>query len=172
MAQQIASHRISKFIGIGKDITSERERLKKIDCECHLFSTTEEFLGSEQLHNLANEAILIKGARAFRFEEITEALEKKVHQTILEVNLSALRDNLNRYRNNLLPDTKTICMVKASAYGAGAMEVARTLQDCRADYLAVAVADEGAELRKAGITTGIIVMNPEPAPCAHCSTTS
>ena len=162
VAQQIASHRISKFIGIGKDITGERERLKRIDCECHLFSTTEEFIGSEQLHNLANEAILIKGARAFRFEEITEALEKKVHQTILEVNLSALRDNLNHYRNNLLPDTKTICMVKASAYGAGAMEVARTLQDCRADYLAVAVADEGAELRKAGITTGIIVMNPEP----------
>lgn len=83
VAQQIASHRISKFIGIGKDITGERERLKKIDCECHLFSTIEEFIGSEQTAQPANEAILIKGARAFRFEEITEALEKKVHQTIL-----------------------------------------------------------------------------------------
>lgn len=162
VSQQIAQHNISKFIGIGGDIMSEKERLRKIDCECHLFATTKEFLHSKQLHDLANEAILIKGARAFRFEDITEALEKKVHQTILEVNLSALRDNLNHYRSNLSPDTKTICMVKAGAYGAGAMEVARTLQDCRVDYLAVAVADEGAELRKAGITTGIIVMNPEP----------
>ena len=93
---------------------------------------------------------------------MTEALEKKVHQTILEVNLSALRDNLNRYRNALRPGTMTTCMVKANAYGAGAMEIGRTLQECGVDYLAVAVADEGAELRKQGITTGIIVMNPEP----------
>lgn len=162
VAQLISRHKIEKFIGVGKDITSEKEWQKRIDCECHLFTTTDEFLHSEQLHSLAGEAILIKGARAFHFEEITEALEKKVHQTILEVNLTALRDNLNRYRNNLKPETKTICMVKASAYGAGALEVARTLQDSRVDYLAVAVADEGAELRKAGITTGIIVMNPEP----------
>ncbi len=162
VAQYVTHHRIDKFIGIGKDISSEKERLKKMNCELHLFDTSDEFLHSEQLHNFTNEIILIKGARAFHFEDITEALEKKVHQTILEVNLSALRDNLNHYRNNLSPDTKTICMVKASAYGAGAMEVARTLQDCRVDYLAVAVADEGAELRKAGITTGIIVMNPEP----------
>lgn len=162
VAQQISHHNIDKFIGIGKDIIGEKELFRKTGCEYHLFTTTEEFLRSEQLHNFTVEAILIKGARSFHFENITEALEKKVHQTILEVNLSALRDNLNRYRNNLLPETKTICMVKASAYGAGAMEVARTLQDCQVNYLAVAVADEGAELRKAGITTGIIVMNPEP----------
>ena len=90
-------------------------------------------------------------------------MEKKVHQTILEVNLSALRDNLNRYRNRLNPDTKCVCMVKADAYGAGALEIGRTLQDCSIDYLAVAVADEGAELRKDGIECGIIVMNPEPS---------
>ena len=94
---------------------------------------------------------------------MTEALEKKVHQTILEVNLSALRDNLNTYRNRLDPGTKCVCMVKADAYGAGALEVGRTLQDCNVDYLAVAVADEGAELRKEGINCGIIVMNPEPS---------
>lgn len=162
VARLITRHNIGKFIGIGNDITTEKELLRETGCECHFFTTTDEFLHCRQLQSLSSEAILIKGARAYHFEDITEALEKKVHQTILEVNLSALRDNLNRYRNNLQPATKTICMVKASAYGAGAMEIARTLQDCRVDYLAVAVADEGAELRKAGITTGIIVMNPEP----------
>lgn len=162
VAQHIASHGIEKFIGIGKEIAEEEERLRRIGCECHFFESTARFLESDLPASFTNEAILIKGSRSFRFEEISEALEKKVHQTILEVNLSALAANLNRYRNNLCEGTKTICMVKASAYGAGAMEVARTLQDCHADYLAVAVADEGAELRRAGINTGIIVMNPEP----------
>ena len=163
VAQYIVKHNIEKFIGIGRDIASESYALEKLPCETHFFATTESFLQSATFAGLSNEVILIKGSRSFRFEEITEALEKKVHQTILEVNLSALRDNLNYYRNNLRPDTKSICMVKASAYGAGALEVARTLQDCRVDYLAVAVIDEGVELRRAGITTGIIIMNPEPS---------
>ena len=163
VAQYAVNHKIEKLIGIGRDISSEEHRMSKQPFETHFFDNTEEFMQSAAFAGLANEIILIKGSRLFRFEEITEALEKKVHQTILEVNLSTLRDNLNYYRNNLRPDTKSICMVKASAYGAGATEVARTLQECNVDYLAVALADEGAELRKAGITTGIMVMNPEPS---------
>ena len=108
-----------------------------------------------------NEVVLIKGSRAFHFDEISDRLELKVHETILEINLNALVDNLNYYRSKLKPETKMVCMVKASAYGAGSYEIAKTLQDCRVDYLAVAVADEGSELRKAGITRSIIVMNPE-----------
>ena len=163
VAQYAERHGIERFIGIGEDIKSEQAKLEKTPMESHFFDSSEAFLQSHLLDSFCNEAILIKGARKFHFEEITEALEKKVHQTILEVNLNALRDNLNRYRNNLKEGTKCVCMVKAGAYGAGALEVARTLQDCRVDYLAVAVADEGAELRKAGISTGIIVMNPEPS---------
>lgn len=163
VAQYITEHKIEKFIGIGNDISGEEQKLSKMSCESYFFANTESFITSNTFATLANEVILIKGSRSFRFEEITEALEKKVHQTILEVNLGALRDNLNYYRSKLRPDTKCICMVKASAYGAGAMEIARTLQECRVDYLAVAVADEGADLRRAGITTGIIVMNPEPS---------
>ena len=83
---------------------------------------------SPLLSSFSNEAILIKGSRSLHFEQIAEALEEKVHQTILEVNLSSLRDNLNHYRNKLAPGTKTVCMVKASAYGAGALEVGRTLE--------------------------------------------
>lgn len=162
VARYIDKRNIDKLIGIGKDITSEASTFSRLQIESKFFATAEEFLSSETFAELRNEAILIKGSHAFHFEEISEALEKKVHQTILEVNLSALRENLNHYRNFLKPETKIICMVKASAYGAGALEVARTLQDCHVNYLAVAVVDEGVELRKAGLTTGIIIMNPEP----------
>lgn len=154
---------IDKFIGVGNEIASQKEMLGSSSIECHFFNTTEELLSSKLLRSLEGEYILLKGSRSFHFEDVSEALEKKVHQTILEVNLSALRDNLNRYRNRLNPDTKCVCMVKADAYGAGALEIGRTLQDCSIDYLAVAVADEGAELRKDGIECGIIVMNPEPS---------
>ena len=161
--QYLEERKIEKLIGIGKDISSQEAKFRKSNIECHFFNTTEELLSSHLIREMGNECILIKGSRSFHFEDITEALEKKVHQTILEVNLSALRDNLNHYRNNLAPDTRTVCMVKASAYGAGTLEVGRTLQESNVDYLAVAVADEGAELRREGITTGIIVMNPEPS---------
>ena len=100
-------------------------------------------------------------ARKFGFDSLTEVLEKKVHETILEVNLGAMIANLNYYRGKLKPETKMVCMVKASAYGAGSYEIAKTLQEHHVDYLAVAVADEGSELRKAGITANIIIMNPE-----------
>lgn len=161
--KHIAERKINKFIGIGKEINSQAEKFKSLNIECHFFDNTTEFIASPVIKGLQNECILIKGSRSFHFEDVTEALEKKVHQTILEVNLRALRDNLNNYRNNLERETKVVCMVKASAYGSGALEVGRTLQECNVDYLAVAVADEGAELRKEGITTGIIVMNPEPS---------
>ncbi|MGL5272192.1 MAG: alanine racemase, partial [Phocaeicola sp.] len=129
--------------------------------EKHFFKTTEELLSSELLEKLKNEIILVKGSRTFQFEKIAEKLELKVHETTLEINLNALVNNLNYFRSKLLPETKVMCMVKASAYGAGAHEVGKTLQDQRVDYLAVAVADEGAELRKAGVTGSIVVMNPE-----------
>ena len=162
VARYIEKRGIQKFIGIGNDIMSESSRFEKMKIESYFFSTVDEFVASELFTGFRDEVILIKGSPAFHFEEISDVLEKKVHQTILEVNLSALRENLNFYRNCLKPETKIICMVKASAYGTGAMEVARTLQDCRVNYLAVAVVDEGVELRKAGLTTGIMIMNPEP----------
>lgn len=105
--------------------------------------------------------ILIKGSRQFHFERISELLEKKVHETILEVNLDAVVHNFNYYRSKLKPETKMVCMVKAFGYGAGSYELAKTLQEHRCDYLAVAVADEGEELRKEGISIPLIVMNPE-----------
>ena len=159
----LKEHHTDKFIGIGSDIMSQAQQFLDSGMECHFFADTAELLASPVIRGVQNECVLIKGSRSFHFEDVTEVLEKKVHQTILEVNLNALRDNLNHYRNSIGRDTKSVCMVKAGAYGAGALEVGRTLQECNVDYLAVALADEGAELRKEGITTGIIVMNPEPS---------
>ena len=150
---------ISKLIGIGPNITSQRAVFSV--GEEYFFATTDDFLHSDVFRHLHDEVVLIKGARPFGFDRITERLEQKVHETILEVNLNALVDNLNYYRSFMKPETKLVCMVKADAYGAGAVEVAKTLQDHRVDYLAVAVADEGVTLRRHGITQNIMIMNPE-----------
>ena len=128
---------------------------------CKHFATTGQLIQSHLLDTLHDAIVLIKGARIFRFDKITALLEKRVHETILEVNLNAVVDNLNHYRSLMKPDTKIVCMVKANAYGAGSIEVCKTLQDHKVDYLAVAVADEGVALRQAGIHSHIMIMNPE-----------
>lgn len=163
---------VTKFIGIGKEIKrilaaegggqiAGDQTAKLPGTVAFFFEDVEEFLMSEVFKGLRNEIVLIKGARDFGFDQITEMLEQKVHETILEVNLNAVVENLNHFRSYMKPDTKIICMVKADAYGAGAVEVSKTLQDHRVDYLAVAVADEGVTLRKNGITSNIMIMNPE-----------
>ena len=150
---------IDKFIGIGPELTAQADRIRIADKQ--FFADVNHFLASDTFNGLDDELILLKGARPFGFDRITEQLEQKVHETILEVNLNAVVENLNYYRSFLKPETKMVCMIKADAYGAGAVEIAKTLQDHRVDYLAVAVADEGVTLRKAGITANIMIMNPE-----------
>ena len=150
---------IEKFIGIGPELMAQADKIQVSDKQ--FFADVPHFLSSDAFTALHNELILLKGARPFGFDQITEQLEQKVHETILEVNLNAVVDNLNYFRSFLKPETKMVCMIKADAYGAGAVEIAKTLQDQRVDYLAVAVADEGVTLRKAGITANIMVMNPE-----------
>ena len=150
---------IDRLIGVGTSIMSHAEDIQIADKA--FFPGVEQFVASDVFRNLHDEVILLKGARVFGFDRLTELLEQKVHETILEVNLNAVVDNLNFYRSFLKPETKLVCMVKADAYGAGAVEVAKTLQDHRVDYLAVAVADEGVTLRRNGITQNIMIMNPE-----------
>ena len=150
---------IDRLIGIGTAIQSHADVITVADKA--FFPSVEQFVASDLFRSLHDEVILLKGARVFGFDHLTELLEQKVHETILEVNLNAVVDNLNFYRSFLKPETKLVCMVKADAYGAGAVEVAKTLQDHRVDYLAVAVADEGVTLRRHGITQNIMIMNPE-----------
>lgn len=156
---EMVSHRgIDRLIGVGPEISAAHSlfSVKKT-----FFANSEALIESGLLDTISNEVVLIKGSRKFGFEQITAALSLRVHETTLDVNLGAIVENLNFYRSFMKPETKITCMVKASAYGAGSVEIAKTLQDRGVDYLAVAVADEGADLRRAGITTGIIVMNPE-----------
>lgn len=152
VADMARSRGISKLITIGTQLDSIAD---------NHFATTNDFIASNDFANLRNEVILIKGARRFAFDKITELLVEKVHETTLEVNLSAVVANLNWYRSQMQSGTKLVCMIKADGYGAGAIEIAKTLQDHRVDYLAVAVADEGVALRQAGITANIMIMNPE-----------
>jgi alanine racemase len=158
VAQLVNGRGVDKIIGVGDEISSAADRF---EMEKYFFHTTADLLESDVFKKLHDEVILVKGSRDYRFEEIIECLEKQVHETILEINLGAVVENLNYYRSFMKPETKMVCMVKASAYGAGSVEVAKTLQDHNVDFLAVAVADEGATLRKAGITSNIMIMNPE-----------
>ena len=150
---------VEKFIGIGPQLCAQAEEIQLP--EKFFFHTVDQFIHSEVFRSLHNEVILLKGARKFGFDQVTELLVKKVHETILEVNLNNVVENLNHYRSFLKPTTKLVCMIKADAYGSGSVEIAKTLQDHRVDYLAVAVADEGVTLRRNGITANVMIMNPE-----------
>ncbi|MDR0796925.1 MAG: bifunctional UDP-N-acetylmuramoyl-tripeptide:D-alanyl-D-alanine ligase/alanine racemase [Tannerella sp.] len=158
VAELLKHKNVDHIIGIGHDLI---ENSKLFAIESRFFPDVDDFIRSSTLNGFQNELILLKGSRSFHFERITELLEKKVHETILEVNLDAIIHNYNYFRSLLHPGVKMICMVKANAYGAGAYEIAKTLQEHCCDYLAVAVADEGEELRKEGIAIPIMVMNPE-----------
>jgi alanine racemase len=149
---------IDRLIGIGEAI-SHQEKLFNLSKQ--FYSGTDEFLKKFSPTDFKDETVLLKGARPFGFERISKVLQQKAHETVLEINLNALVHNLNYYRSRLKPTTKIMAMVKAASYGSGSFEIANTLQFHRTDYLAVAYTDEGVELRKAGITLPIMVMNPE-----------
>lgn len=143
---------------IGEKITKHFSEFKS---KTFTFNNTKELIDSKELNKLENQLILLKGARKFEIETIKEILELRKHETRLEINLNALIHNINIHKSLLKPETKIMAMVKANAYGLGSYEISEFLQHHHIDYLGVAVADEGAELRKKGITTPIIVMNPE-----------
>jgi alanine racemase len=159
IAELVSQKQVQHFIGIGGNLMSHSNLFPM---EKDFFPTTENFLASGIWRKIKHSLILIKGSRQAAFERITEALAEKAHQTVLEVDLDAIIHNLNYFRSKLQASTHIICMVKAFGYGVGSYELAKTLQERGADYLAVALADEGAELRNEGITMPIMVMNPEP----------
>lgn len=143
---------------VGNQISRFQE---KFNAKTYTFSTTKELLESQQLNSIENQLILLKGARIFEFEKIKSHLELQKHDTVLEINLNAILHNINIHKSLLKPETKMCAMVKAYSYGLGGYEIAEFLQHHHIDYLGVAYADEGVDLRKNGITTPILVMNPE-----------
>ncbi len=150
--------KVDEIIGIGPDIS---EYANRFSIKKTFYKSVAGFKNNFNRNRFKSAAILIKGARQFTFEAISEMLQQKAHQTELEINLNALVYNLNIFKGLLKPGTKIMAMVKAFSYGNGDVEIAKLLQYQNIDYLAVAVADEGVLLRNAGITTPIIVMNPE-----------
>ena len=158
VAELLSKKGIDRFMGIGEAISRQSEQFTTGGS---FYQSTEDFLSKYSPGLFHDEIILLKGARPFRFEQISRALQQKAHETVLEVNLDAMIHNLNVFRSRLKPGTKIMAMVKAFSYGSGSYEIANVLQFHRIDYLAVAYADEGVELRKAGITVPIMVVNPE-----------
>lgn len=156
--QLVENKKVTRFVGVGEESSIY---LKNLNINAEFYANTEAFLSV--LHNVefSNEVILLKGARSFQFERISHALEVRMHKTIMEINLTALLHNFHYYKSLLKPDTRIMAMVKAFAYGSGSYEVARLLQYHGCDYFAVAVADEGVELRNVGISLPILVLAPE-----------
>uniref|UniRef100_UPI003B3AC2A5 alanine racemase n=1 Tax=Spirosoma sp. TaxID=1899569 RepID=UPI003B3AC2A5 len=157
VGELIRNNDVEQFIGIGSLVSQNAQYFAKNSL---FYRTTEEFLTQFPFADLRDSIVLIKGARPFSFERIVHRLERKVHGTVLEINLDALTHNLNYYREKVGAETKIMVMVKAFAYGSGSAEVAQLLQFHRVDYLAVAYADEGVSLRQNGVDVPIMVMNP------------
>lgn len=157
VSELLVANKISKVIGIGETISKQLGNFPNF----YPYATTQEFLAQYNSNTFEEETILVKGARSFRFEEIVVLLEEKTHETVLEINLNAIIHNLNFYKARVKPETKIMVMVKAFGYGSGSYEIAKVLSHHNVDYLGVAFADEGIALRNAGITTPIMVMNPE-----------
>lgn len=155
--KSLKSNHIDRIITIGETISSYLSELPHVIS----FVSTAEFLKQFNTQSFQNETVLVKGARSFNFDEIVVLLEEKKHETVMEINLDAITHNLNFYQSKLKPETKIMVMLKAFGYGNGGFEIAKLLEHHKIDYLGVAFADEGVELRKAGITTPIIVLNPE-----------
>ena len=154
----VNSYHFNEIVLIGEKISQFKHLFQSY---VRSFNSTEEFLQQFKHQNVDHEAILLKGSRPFKLEKISNELETRSNDSVLEINLQHLIENINVYRSLLKPTTKLMCMVKANSYGTGSVEVTNTLQNNGVDFLGVAIADEGKELREAGITVPIIVMNPE-----------
>ncbi len=162
VAKLLVQNKVFCLVGIGQAISENADLFSSIN-EIFFYNNTQTFLDNFPVHLFEKQIILLKGARVFQFEKISRLLEQKFHETQLEINLNALRHNLAVYKKMLQPGVKMMAMVKAFSYGSGSFEIANVLQHAGVDYLAVAYADEGVELKTAGIKLPIIVLNAEAA---------
>ncbi|WP_428329630.1 bifunctional UDP-N-acetylmuramoyl-tripeptide:D-alanyl-D-alanine ligase/alanine racemase [Mucilaginibacter sp.] len=159
VADMIRIKKVDKFIGVGEALNKYQDYFEV--AEKYFYPDTSIMLQHLRALNFKEETILIKGSRSFEFERISRVLVQKAHETVMEINLNALLNNLNFYRSKLKPGVKVMAMVKAFSYGSGTFEVANILQYNKVDYLAVAYIDEGVALRNTGITLPIMILNPE-----------
>lgn len=157
LAQLFKEHKIDQLFYIGEEDKFPFGSLDAIPL--NKFKTTEDFIQSSKKFDFEDSVILLKGARKYRLEKIFNHLEAQVHQTVLQINLSHLSFNIDQYKNILKPSTAIMAVIKAAAYGSGSEELASFLASKQIDYLGVALADEGVEIRKQGIDVPILVFN-------------
>ncbi|MBL7873207.1 MAG: bifunctional UDP-N-acetylmuramoyl-tripeptide:D-alanyl-D-alanine ligase/alanine racemase [Cyclobacteriaceae bacterium] len=160
ISELLAQSGIDRFIAIGKILFEQQQKFDNLRCQRSFYRSTEDALSQFNWDDLNRETILVKGARSFQFERITARIQRKIHGTRMEIDLNKMVHNLNFFKSRLNPGVKVMVMVKAFAYGSGSEEVASLLQYHKVDYLGVAYADEGIELRKSQIHLPIMVMNP------------
>ncbi|WP_207625782.1 bifunctional UDP-N-acetylmuramoyl-tripeptide:D-alanyl-D-alanine ligase/alanine racemase [Niastella populi] len=162
VARLLQQRQVSRLIGIGERISHQQHIFQNAGIpEPAFYSSVDAFIKELPHIPFKDEIILLKGARVFELEQIDRLLQQKVHQTVMEIDLTAVAHNLKQFQQLLKPATKMMGMVKAFSYGSGSYEIANALQFHHLDYLAVAYADEGVELRKGGINLPVMVMNPE-----------
>ena len=163
IAELVNERNIDNVVGIGKEILKNRSLFDK----GYFYENTEQYLSDIDFNSVENTVILLKGSYEFYFEQISNLLEEKTHETVLEINLKAIGDNIKTYKNLLNPNTQLLAMVKAFGYGAGSKEIGQVLQRSNINYLGVAYTDEGMDLRKEGNTLPILVMNAEKSSFNH-----
>ncbi|MDR2684837.1 MAG: alanine racemase [Prevotellaceae bacterium] len=156
---------VDEIVLLGKELCAHNQRFKIARKYC--FFTTDEFLNSETINSFKNKAILLKIAPEFSQEKVKMFLQLLPHDTVLEIDFDAMLHNINYFRSKLKPQTRLMCMIKASAYGSGSVEVALAMQHYGCNYLGVAFANEGVELREAGVELPIMVLNPMESALHH-----
>lgn len=164
VSEKLIKRDINRLIGIGTEISSQKNLFNKIP-NIQFFESTNDYVNQHKPENFNEEAILLKGSRSFEFEKLVRLFEQKTHNTVLEINLNSILHNLNSFRSIIKPQTSVMAMVKSFSYGCGSFEIASLLQHHHVDYLGVAYADEGIELRRNGIEIPILVMVPEEISC-------
>ena len=158
--QLLVNKKTERIFGVGRSFQRNQSAYQ---IKGEFYPDVNGMLNSLKPNEYSGVMILIKGAREFRFEQIVNVFKEKSHETVLEVDLSAIAHNMHFFKRKIGPATKLMVMVKAGGYGTGSSEIARTLEFNKADYLAVAYIDEGIALREAGVSLPIMVLNSELA---------
>ncbi len=160
IAELATSVEVSRVFAVGQEVAGLQKQLPP-EIAIYHFQNTQELIAQISDHDFSNQLVLVKGARRFQLDRVAYYLSRQKHNAVLEVNLGALARNLKIFEARLRPQTKVMAMVKANAYGSGSQAIVKFLQTRNVDYLAVAYADEGVELRNLNCHLPIMVLNPE-----------
>lgn len=166
IANLIATHKVDVMFGIGTAI-AEMQQWSETAGRMEFFDSIDDFILAKPWEGFNSAVFLLKGARSYGLEKIVRYIRIRSHSAVLEIDLNAMLSNLRQFVNRLDSSTEIIAMVKAAAYGTGSIEVGKFLEHNNVDKLGVAYVDEGVELRQAGVTIPVIVMNPDDESLVH-----